>query len=200
MHRLIIRALILRSHAGNTQTRWLLWVLLSPIWPTPGGCREIVTSVKLNKGINLPDYATELITPGVVVLTMWVAVHNGWAVAELVMTSTGERMVDGSSPTSVKLFFFCTFNHNINITVDPPPPPLLLDCVFCLFFCFSVWLQMHWWCHFAVCRGQWWPLFTFVLISAECGRRCVVQYCVGLLPPCNTFEILQHSDRNRNNS
>ena len=38
------------------------------------------------------------------------------------MTSTGERMVDGSSPTSVKLFFFCTFNHNINITVDPPPP------------------------------------------------------------------------------
>ena len=38
------------------------------------------------------------------------------------MTSTGERMVDGSSPTLNKLFFFCTFNHNINIIVDPPPP------------------------------------------------------------------------------
>ena len=50
------------------------------------------------------------------------------------MTSTGERMFDGSIPTSVKLFFFCTFNHNINITVDPHHP-LLLDCFFSPFDC-----------------------------------------------------------------
>ena len=49
------------------------------------------------------------------------------------MASTGELMVDGSSPTSVKLFFFCTFNQNINIIVDPPPPPTAG-----FLFCFSV--------------------------------------------------------------
>ena len=54
------------------------------------------------------------------------------------MTSTGERMVDGSSPTSLKLFFFCTFNHNINITVDPTPPPYCWIVVFFFFFFFRV--------------------------------------------------------------